>query len=366
MIHFFCEFSFKPEMNFTRKTTLFLFTITSVFILNQCYLPKQGLYLIRYNSTAEDIDVILKDKNLADENRNILTLIREIKEYSVTSIGLQNDKSYTKYVEIDKGYLVDVVSACEKDRFEPYTWKFPFFGSFPYKGFYEQQDAENEAEMLRRKDLDVMIRQVDAFSTLGFFSDPVYSFMKDYSVYSMASLIIHEQTHATIFLKNQIQFNEELATFIGNEGALQFVRDKYGTDSEYYTNLLNYREDLDTYFTLFRCLYDELNAVYEKDVSREYKLERKEEIFRSFKGRIIAEYNTLFKTDSFKNIEKIQLNNAYVLSINRYTGGLSLFYELYEKMDHDLRKTVDVLKQLNKHRGDPREFIRESLEYGNG
>jgi len=86
--------------------------------------------------------------------------------------------------------------------------------------------------------------------------------MKVYSAYSIASLIIHEQTHATIFLKNRIKFNEELATFIGNEGALQFIKEKYGTESEYYTNLMSHRADLDTFFELIQNLYDELNAVY--------------------------------------------------------------------------------------------------------
>lgn len=346
------------------KTVHILLAVAVLTVLNQCYLSKQGAYLLRYNSRAEDIDTVLNSGNLPEDGRNMLLLVKEIKEYAVKEIGLKDDKNYTKYVKIEKDYLVDVVSACEKDRFEAYQWRFPFFGSFPYKGFYEREDAEKEAERLRKKDLDVYIRKVDAFSTLGFFDDPIYSFMKDYSAYSIANLIIHEQTHATIFLKNRIRFNEELATFIGNEGALQFIKEKYGAGSDYYKELQDFQKDLGTFFELIRILYDELNTVYEEDTGREYKLERREEMFNEFRREISVLYGAYFTTDAFRGIEKVSLNNAYIMSHLRYAGDLSIFYDLYEKLDYDLKETVNILMQVKDKRGDPREFIREYMEYG--
>lgn len=336
-----------------------------LLLFNQCYLSKQGAYLLRYNSMAEDIDTILRERELQEEEKEMLLIVKEIKQYSENRVGLRSDKNFTRYIEIEKDYLVDVVSACEKDRFEPYIWEFPFFGSFPYKGYYEREDAEKEARKLRDKGLDVMIRKVDAFSTLGFFSDPVYSFLKDYSVYSLASMIIHEQTHATIFLKNQIQFNEELATFVGNEGARQFIRDKYGADSSEYREIEEYNRDLETLFTLFRLLYTELNAVYETEDETEYKLRRKEEIFIEFKKRVKEDFEKLFKTDTFRYLPDMPLNNAYVLYLNRYTGDLELFYELYDHFNHDLETTVLFFKKLKKYRSDPKEYIRNYIARGN-
>jgi len=208
----------------------------------------------------------------------------------------------------------------------------------------------------------VYIRKVDAFSTLGYFDDPVYSFMKDYSAYSIANLIIHEQTHATIFFKNRIKFNEELATFIGNEGALQFIRIKYGAESDLYKDLLDYQKDLDTFFELIRNLYDELNTVYEEETGREYKLERRDEMFNAFREEISVLYNTYFITDTFRGIEKISLNNAYIMSHLRYAGELHLFYNLYENLGYDLKKMVHILIQVKNNRGDPRDFIREYMK----
>ena len=349
-------------MSLNRYVLIFLLLSIVLLCVVQCYLTKQGLYLIRYTGNAEKIDELLTSGDIGTDEKELLSLVKEIKEYSVSTIGLRSDRSYTKYIEVEKDYLIDVVSACAKDRFDPYLWKFPLFGAFPYKGFYVRRDAERQAERLRRKGLDVLIRKVETFSTLGFFSDPVYSFMKDYSVYSLASLIIHEQTHATIFLKNRIQFNEECATFVGNEGALRFIKDKYGTDSEYYTGAQSYRADLDTFFALFRELYEELNSLYESEAEKEYKLTQREEIFSNFRQRVKAEYTELFETDAFRRIFELKLNNAFVLSVNRYTGDLQLFYDLYDKYGQDLRKTVDVLKELKGYRGDPKEFIQTALK----
>jgi predicted aminopeptidase len=327
--------------------------------VNQCYLTKQGYILVRYMAGARDIDEVLKDENLPDNSRDMLLLVKEVKEFAVESIGLKEDNNYTKYVEIERDHLVDVVSACEKDRFKPYEWNFPFFGSFPYKGFYEREDAEREAEILRKKDLDVFIRKVDAFSTLGFFSDPVYSSMNDYSVFDIASLVIHEQTHATLFLKNRINFNEELATFVGIEGALNFIKYKYGEDSEYYLELIDHMKDLETFLGLIRELYDELNSLYGEDREREYKINEREVIFKAFTERFMSDYDKLFITDGFKGFENVSMNNAYILIYMRYTGDLSLFYDLYEKQGRNLRKTVEIIKGVKEYSGDPKDYLKK-------
>ncbi len=96
--------------------------------------------------------------------------------------------------------------------------------------------------------------------------------MTDYSVFALASLIIHEQTHTTLFIKDQVQFNEELASFVGIEGALNFIKDKYGEDSEFYRQALNNREDWDRYSSLIKGLHEELDLLYESGRSRKYKL----------------------------------------------------------------------------------------------
>ena len=198
------------------------------------YLAKQGSYLLRYSVGTRSIDSLIADSSTAADVRAFAVKVREIRGFAAESLGLRSNGNYTRYRQIDRDHLVDVVSACDAESFTAYLWSYPLLGKLPYKGFYERSDADAEAARLRGQGYDVIVRPVDAFSTLGFTKDPVYSFMKGYSPFELASLIIHEQTHATLFVKGQPEFNEELATFVGNEGAFEWLQAAYGGDSAEY------------------------------------------------------------------------------------------------------------------------------------
>ena len=353
-----------------------LFLICCVVALSGCYLLKQGGYIIRYNRQAVNIDGVLRRSNLSPEDRDFLLLVKDIKQYAVDEIGLKQDDNYTKFVDIPKDYLADVVSACRSDAFETYTWQYPLFGSFPYKGFFERADALDEVRRLKDKDYDVLVRRVDAFSTLGFFNDPIFSFMTDYSIFNIASLIIHEQTHVTIYLKDQIQFNEEMATFVGNEGALNFIRDRHGETSDEYRQTTATLEDINTFREVIREIHKELEGVYKSDRSREEKLRIKAEVFERSQRRFEARYDERFKTETFLSFKDVKLNNAYIMLYVLYTQNLQIFYDLYDRNDNDLRSTVSALKSLagisrdansrdaslrDAYSRDAREYIREVL-----
>jgi predicted aminopeptidase len=139
---------------------------------------------------------------------------------------------------------------------------------------------------------------VDGFSTLGFFKDPLYSFMKDFSIFGIASLIIHEQTHATVYVKNQVQFSEELATFVGNTGAMNFIRQKYGIDSDIYRSAILAEQDREAYLNLLRDLYNEFKKdVSERNQQRGETQEKRRDI-ADFKEKVSTEYNRFFKTEA--------------------------------------------------------------------
>ncbi|HTU01686.1 MAG TPA: aminopeptidase, partial [Candidatus Sulfotelmatobacter sp.] len=211
------------------------------------YLAKQGTYLIRTSSGARSIDSLLASKDAPHSVRDLLQRVKAIKSFAVTQMGLRDNGNYTRYKVIAADHLVDVVSASDATSFTPYLWQYPFLGKLPYKGFYVATDAKAEADRLRGQGYDVIVRPVDAFSTLGFVRDPVYSFMDGYSPYELASTIIHEQTHATLFLRGQPQFNEELATFVGDEGAFEWLRATYGADSPEYQDALDQTADSATF-----------------------------------------------------------------------------------------------------------------------
>jgi predicted aminopeptidase len=345
------------------RALLLTLTLTALLSMNGCvYLAKQGAGLLRYQSRAVSIDKMLEKDHLMPEMREFLERVLDIREFAMDTLGLRRNNNYTKYVRVDRDYMVDVVVASKDDAFELYRWWFPIVGSMPYKGFFDRAAAERAARRIeRRGGYDIHIGRAAAFSTLGFFSDPIYSFMINYSVYDLASIIIHEQMHATVFIKNEVRLNEEMATFVGDVGGLLYVRNRFGEDSEEYRAAVLSKYDYRTYVDLLRALYEELGELYGGNSNRVHKLAEKERILAAFRDSIANSYDSLFRTPRYQGLKTAQLNNAIIAANMTYNLDISLFQELYESLGNDLPAVVRELKALRKVRGDRREYLRARI-----
>jgi predicted aminopeptidase len=299
---------------------------------------------------------------MPDSVKQFLNVVTEISRFAVDSIGLVKSGNYSRYVSINKPYLVDVVCASGPADFNAYQWCYPLFGCWPLKGYFDRQDALREAGRLAKEGLDVYVGRVDAFSTLGFFSDPVYSFMEDFPVYRIADLIIHEQTHATIYVKNQVDFDEELAEFTGSEGALWFIRSKFGPASAVYETAVKLSKDNDTYYRLIHSLYAGLSAVYgDSGMPLSTKLARKRHMIDGFKDSLARNYDSIFLTKAFRGLEKAGINNAFIGIDMTYSRDLDLFYLLYAQKNRDLRTTLAAIKSIEKKSGNYKINMRKLL-----
>jgi len=354
------------------STAIAAVTIVTIAVFSSgcCYITKQGVGLISRQCRTVSINKMLKnadkgaDKTITPEIREFLKRVNDIRSFAMDTLGLKRNGNYKNYLSVDKDYAVDVVTASKDDAFVPYTWRFPLVGSITYKGFFDKKDAEKEARKIKTKgDYDVYIGRADAFSTLGFFSDPIYSFMINYSVYDLASLIIHEQTHATIYLKDQTQLNEEIATFVGDAGGLLYVERRYGAGSEEYRAAVLSKGDYTAYVDMMRSLHAELSALYAGDSGREYKLAEKERIFADFRRRVSDGYDSLFRTDKYKGLREAKLNNAVIAAMMTYNLDMALYYELYKGEEWDLGATIKKLKSLKKVKKglDHKEAIRKMI-----
>ena len=292
-----------------------------------------------------------------EENQRFALAVMDIRRFAMEELGLNATRNYTTYVELDRDYLAAVVSASARDSFTRHEWWFPIVGRLPYKGFFNIEDARRERARLERRDLDVWIRGVSAFSTLGWFSDPLYSFMKNYSLYNLADLIIHESVHATVFLRNHVQFNEELASFIGSEGARLYL-ESIGLQSPELTEQ-DSRLDQAAYRDFIRSLIAELDDVYTNPVfTREQKLEYKDMIIANAKIRFEENYESMFITDNYRGFIDMSINNAYLELFRLYYEGNTWFRDLYEESGSDLRAYIEAAKTL-RGREDPKlEFER--------
>lgn len=327
--------------------------------LSGCFLMKQGYYVVKYTTGSKSIASLERRADTPEDLKRFFSLVHDIRAFAFDSVGLKKNDNFTTYVKVDQHYLINAVFAAGKTDFTPYEWHFPFFGSFPDIGYFDRRDAEAEAGRLSKKGYDTYIGRMDAFSTLGFFSDPVYSFMKDFSLFEIASLIIHEETHATLFIKDNVQFNEEMATFFGAEGALRFIKAKFGDSSEQLKNAEKESQDYRTYIGLIDSLYNRLKIVYDETIALQEKLRKKQEIIGQFKDFVTDKYDSLFGSPDFKGLSKVNINNAFISSDITYTFDLKDFYNLYQKNNRDFRAVLMCLKPLKNSKGDLHEALRK-------
>jgi predicted aminopeptidase len=230
----------------------------------------------------------------------------------------------------------------------------------PYKGYFNVRDARKERARLEKRGLDVWIRGVEAFSTLGWFKDPLYSYMSGYSPDRLADLIIHELLHATVFVKGQVQFNEKLAEFVGSEGARLYMETRYGPDSEEYGAMVSSEADSKKYVSFIQELIAELGVLYAGGLDREEKLAEKEWIINAAKERFAAEYESRFSSDNYRGFSELPVNNAYLELYNLYYAEDNFFTDLYEHCGRNLPAFIAAAKTVSK-KGDPRIQLARAL-----
>jgi predicted aminopeptidase len=331
-------------------------------LFSGCYTLKQGTTMLGYLGRAVPLEEIAAN----EETRRFVERVHDIRRFAMEELGLAESANYTRYVDLDRDYLAAVVSAAAKDSFTRHEWWYPVVGRMPYKGFFNVDDARRERDKLQKKDLDVWVRQVDAFSTLGWFKDPLYSYMRGYSDYQLADLLIHELLHATVYLKGYSQFDEELAEFVGSEGARLYIEKKFGADSPEYRELLDSEIDSAAFIAYIRELIAELDVLYSGSAGREEKLARKADIIRASQERFEAEYETRFHSENYRGFAALPVNNAYLELYRLYYAESSFFKDLYEKSGRDLPKYIAAVKTLKEKRAagesaDPKARLVKAL-----
>jgi predicted aminopeptidase len=212
-------------------------TVLAAFLLSSCsgvgYLAENGMEQWRLFNRARPVGEVLESPNTPDNARKAIALVREVKKFAVGELGLKATKNYESYVALDGPCVVWAVSAAQPVELVEKKWRFPIVGEIPYLGFFHKEAAEAEAARLRATEQpvpDTWVRCVPAFSSLGWFADPLYSSMLKGHDRDIADLVIHESLHATVWVGNNVDFNEKLASFVGLEGSLRFVEKRDGAD----------------------------------------------------------------------------------------------------------------------------------------
>lgn len=195
------------------------------------YSIAQGLGQLKIIREARPVEEFMKAPAFPDSLKAKLKLVQEARQFALDSLGLKDTDNYKTLYDQQGQELMWVVIACEPFRLKEKRWDFPVIGSVPYKGYFDREKAMKEKKSLEQGNWDVSVRNPGGWSTLGWFTDPILSGMLTRSDGDLASLIIHEMVHATLYVKDSSDFNENLASFIGDRGAEQFLSKTFGDTS---------------------------------------------------------------------------------------------------------------------------------------
>jgi predicted aminopeptidase len=291
---------------------------------------------------ARPIREALDDPAFPDSLKRRLLLVAEVRKYAIDTLGLKDTDNYQTLYDQKGEEVMWVVTGCDPFEFKPKLWDFPVLGEVPYKGFFDRDKAIREAKRLEAEGWDVGLRNPSGWSTLGWFTDPILSGMLNRSDGDLASLIIHEMVHATLFVKDSVDFNENLASFIADTAAYHFLAHKYGRESEVYQT---YRyEDIDhvhySKHVLRGALYlDSLYATFRLDQSKEEKLNKKKAAITSILESM--DTLTLHRFRIPPRFKERLPNNDYFMNYKRYQSKQSHFRdELIANYGGDLRKMI--------------------------
>ncbi len=312
-------------------------------------------------------EAVLDDPAVDPSVKEKIGLVLEAKAYGEEEIGLAETSNFLGFYQVEGPCLLYVVSACPKGRLESHRWWFPITGKVTTKGFFRHADALREKKRLEGKGLDVFVQGAQAYSTLGWFKDPVFSTMLAQDRAVLVNVVIHELTHATVFFKDQMDFNEQIAYFVGCQGAVDFWGVRFGPGSPDQERAQGIMDDGILFARFMRGVCRRLNDLYTQPLPLTFKLEERENIFREVKQEF-KRLREQFRTDFYLGFEDVRLNNAVVLAMARYVANIEQIQNAYEALEKDLSKTVAFFKQLeNEKVSDPEDYLSMWLkERGSG
>src|SRR5262245_6453294 len=216
------------------------------------YITRAGIEQTRILEARQPIAKIIEDKKTPEETRHLLQLVLDARNFAA-DIGFKAEQTYTTYVDVGRDTLLLVLSASPKHCICPHTWKYPIVGRIPYKGFFDVAMARREATQLEARGFDINLRPAGAYSTLGWFGDPLLSTAMSRDSVELAALVFHEIAHNTLYLKSATPFNESFAQLVGYRAAEEYfhtrgdsvlaarARDRWGDEivlGEFYRELV--------------------------------------------------------------------------------------------------------------------------------
>ena len=296
-------------------------------------------------SKARPIDEVIKDPKTSLRTALMLSEIPQIKQYG-RSYGLKIRRNYETFTQLDRPAAVWFVGAADPVKFEPLKWCFPIVGCFAGLGWFDEQDAVDFEQKLEAEGYDALVRPASAYSTAGWFRDPVLSTMLgggDDALPELANVILHESVHATIYVPDEPFFNESIAEYVADALTDHWIETRFGPGSPEeiawtFGQALHYPRTIRTL-----AAYHELKALYDSSQPRAQKLTQKAKIIDA----LVADLKL-----------RRRPNNASLTEARVYNGGAEALLDAHRACG-DLRALVEAAKTLK--RSDFKQSLQDDI-----
>jgi len=307
------------------------------------YITRAGIEETRILQAREPIAELVADRTTDPAVRHSLRLVLESRDYAA-KLGLDAKQTYTTYADVGRDTLLLVLQAAPKDCICPYTWRYPIVGRIPYKGFFDLGAARRASDRLAARGYDVHLRPSAAFSTLGWFNDPLLSTALTRDSVELAATVFHEIAHNTLYVRSATPFNESFAQFVGYRSAESFFTARADTaNARQAAARLHDEMVLGEFYGRLIARLDSLYATRPDSARLEAgRVEAGVWARAQLEGPVGASFRSL----RLGRLPERPVNNARLIGATIYRTRLDLFDKWFTRHDGDVRRSVSGLREL--------------------
>ena len=326
-----------------------IFFLVLAFLLSGCsdvaYYWQAGLGQLEILRKRRPIGEVLEDPGVGEETKAKLRLVRRAQAFGREELALPEGASFHYYTDLERDFVSWLVVASEPFTFRAFRNCFPVVGCLNYRGFFERADANGFAGGLEGEGLDVWVRPVSAYSTLGWFDDPVLNTTLRAADLQIVATVLHEQAHQVLFVKGDTAFNESFATFVEREGVPRFLEGQGGQGDAQLARYEALHEDRQRFRAILLRGKARLQGLYGSGRPTAEMVAEKARLFAQMRQDYQNERGS-FKLASYDSWFAQDLNNAHLVGVEQYQSWVGAFQALFDRSGQDFARFYAAAKEL--------------------